>query len=147
MSRTSTKSMARGAAPAAAGTPATSTYLGHLQRIEDDGLLRVLVPGAGEQTVAWLENASQLRVRLEPGDTLLIVELGLGGLPVAMGRVGRYEAQPDALTFSGTKQLSLQCGESSIDLRADGKVMIRGDDVLVRAKGTQRIRAGTVSIN
>jgi len=25
--------------------------------------------------------------------------------------------------------------------------MIRGDDVLVRAKGTKRIRAGTVSIN
>jgi hypothetical protein len=43
--------------------------------------------------------------------------------------------------------LSLKCGDASIDLRADGKVMIRGEDVLVRAKGTKRIRAGTVSIN
>jgi hypothetical protein len=43
--------------------------------------------------------------------------------------------------------LSLQCGLSSIDLRADGKVVIKGDDVLVRAKGTKRIRAGSVSIN
>ena len=41
----------------------------------------------------------------------------------------------------------LRCGEASLDLRADGKVLLRGDDVLVRAKGTQRIRAGTVSIN
>jgi hypothetical protein len=37
--------------------------------------------------------------------------------------------------------------ESTVDLRADGKVMVRGEDVLLRAKGTQRIRAGTVAIN
>ena len=51
------------------------------------------------------------------------------------------------LSIESVGQLTLVCGQASIDLRADGKVMIRGEDVLVRAKGTQRIRAGTVSIN
>lgn len=147
MSRSTPKPVPRGSVPGSVDKAENSLCMGHLQHIESDGLLRVLVPGAGELSVAWLENASQLQVRLQPGDTLLIARLGQGGVPVAMGRIGRYEAQPDSLTLNGTRQLSLQCGESSIDLRADGKVMIRGDDVLVRAKGTKRIRAGTVSIN
>jgi len=82
--------------------------MGHLQHIESDGLLRVLVPGAGELSVAWLENASQFQVRLQPGETMLIIRVGQGGVPVAMGRIGRYEAQPDSLTLNGTSQLSLQ---------------------------------------
>ena len=51
------------------------------------------------------------------------------------------------MALQASESLSLTCGQASIELRADGKVLIRGDDVLLRAKGTQRIRAGTVSIN
>ncbi len=71
------------------------------------------------------------------------------GLGVVLGRIGPYvPPQPASeLRLVAAEALSLRCGEASIDLRADGKVMIRGEDVLVRAKGTQRIRAGTVAIN
>ena len=85
-----------------------------------------------------------------PGDRLLVLPPGDGERAVVLGRVGRYQApqpaQPDVVIEAG-RSLVLKCGEASIDLRADGKVMIRGEDVLIRAKGTQRIRAGTVSIN
>jgi hypothetical protein len=67
-----------------------------------------------------------------------------------MGVVGPYRApEPQKrLTLEATEVLTLKCGEVSIDLRAaDGKMMLRGEDVLLRAKGTQRIKAGSVSIN
>ena len=66
-----------------------------------------------------------------------------------LGRIGRYQ-EPGTqrqVTIEAQESVTLKCGDSSVDLRADGKLMIRGEDVLVRAKGTQRIRAGTVSIN
>lgn len=85
-----------------------------------------------------------------PGDRVLVLApTEPRALGIVLGRVGPCPSQghPKSLLLEASDQLSLKCGESSIDLRADGKVMIRGEDVLVRAKGTQRIRAGTVSIN
>ena len=68
---------------------------------------------------------------------------------VVLGRIGLYVAPRSEahLSIEASESLTLKCGAASIDLRADGKVMVRGEDVLLRAKGTQRIRAGTVSIN
>ena len=86
---------------------------------------------------------------LAAGDRLLVLPPGGGQLGVVIGRIGRFTPpQPQAnLTLEATESLTLKCGEASVDLRADGKVMVRGDDVLIRAKGTQRIRAGNVAIN
>ena len=86
---------------------------------------------------------------LAVGDSVLVTLLAGESGGVILGRIGSY-VPPSALprvTIDASESLSLRCGEASIDLRADGKVTIRGEDVLVRAKGTQRIRAGTVSIN
>ncbi|CAN5421075.1 hypothetical protein BH11PSE9_BH11PSE9_04260 [soil metagenome] len=63
--------------------------------------------------------------------------------------MGRYNppAVQAIVTIEANESLTLKCGEASIDLRADGQVMVRGEDVLLRAKGTQRIRAAKVAIN
>lgn len=89
-------------------------------------------------------------VLFQAGDRVLVIlPRAPGERGVVLGRLARYD--PDAIgrhvNLEASESMSLRCGESSIDLRADGKVMIRGDDVLVRAKGTKRIRAGSVSIN
>ncbi|MBK7614599.1 MAG: hypothetical protein IPJ08_09035 [Burkholderiales bacterium] len=86
---------------------------------------------------------------LAPGDRVLLTYAAGSERPVVLGRIGRYTSQQAQahVTFEATKSLSLKCGDASIDLRADGKVLIKGEDVTVRAKGTKRIRAGTVSIN
>lgn len=115
----------------------------------DDGSLLVQMPGVGPCSCDWLENGLALTPPLAVGDALLVLPASAGSRAVVLGRIGRY-AGPAAgvnLSLESTGSLTLKCGESSIDLRADGKIMIRGEDVLVRAKGTQRIRAGTVSIN
>jgi hypothetical protein len=44
-------------------------------------------------------------------------------------------------------ELILCCGESSIILRSDGKVVIKGKEILSRAAQSNKIKGGTVSIN
>ena len=126
-------------------------FAARLSAIEVDGTLVVLLADGTPLACDWLAGAGAL----EPGDEVLLNAVDGRTRAVVMGRIGPYVkplAAPalgaqEQLTLEATQSLTLKCGESSIDLRADGKVMIRGDDVLVRAKGTQRIRAGSVSIN
>lgn len=116
-------------------------------RLDSSGLIAVACPG-GELNCEILESPSG--TALAPGDSVMVtLPDGVEGLGVVLGRVSRYRGPqaPEHLVVGAGKSLTLQCGQSSIDLRADGKVMIRGEDVLVRAKGTKRIRAGSVSIN
>jgi hypothetical protein len=49
--------------------------------------------------------------------------------------------------LSAKTEVVLRCGEGSITLGADGKVTIRGIDVVSSASRTQRIRGGAVRIN
>jgi len=117
--------------------------------ISAEGLVVVHSPDVPDRHCEVLLSSFSL-AGIAPGDTVLVLEESSGDhLPVVLGRIGRC-AQPEApesLTFNASKSISLRCGASSVDLRADGKVLIKGDDVTVRAKGTKRIRAGSVSIN
>lgn len=121
-----------------------------LCEIRHDGTLSVETRAGDRHDCDWLTSSAAAGVELAVDDVLLVL---LPGGPddrgVALGRVGRYArpAPAEHLRLEAGASLSLVCGEASIDLRADGKVMVRGDDVLVRAKGTKRIRAGSVSIN
>lgn len=119
-----------------------------LLAIDDIGSLTVLAADGVSFSCDWLENGQP--VALAIGDTLLALPPDTTGRGVVLGRIGPYrEPQPAArLTLEATEALTLKCGDVTIDLRAaDGKLMLRGDDVLLRARGTQRIRAGTVAIN
>lgn len=135
-------------APAAAPLPQMPVRA-TLLTVQDDGVLQVRMPDGHECACDWLENALTSAQPLAAGDAVLVMPESEVGQAVVLGRIGRYRA-PAAqahLTLEATESLTLKCGEASVDLRADGKVMVRGEDVLLRAKGTQRIRAGTVSIN
>lgn len=95
-----------------------------------------------------LESAFAASVELNVGDEVLVLcssnnfENGC-----VLGRIGRYAPPetklPDQIVIAAGEHLTLRCGDSSIDLRKDGKLMVRGNDVLTRAKRTQRIKAGT----
>jgi len=49
--------------------------------------------------------------------------------------------------FEASEELVLACGSASISLRADGKIKIRGEDVVTRARRTHWIKGGVVLIN
>jgi hypothetical protein len=66
--------------------------------------------------------------------------------PVAQQPV---EAHVDGkrVVIEGKDEIVLQCGQASITLRRNGKVIIKGTYVESHASGTQRIKGGSVQIN
>ena len=49
--------------------------------------------------------------------------------------------------IEGEGELILRCGRATVTLREDGKIVIRGVDVLSRASRTNRIKGGSVQLN
>jgi len=120
-----------------------------LVAISEDGTLLVRTTDDYEFQCNWLENSSNNSIDLETGDRLLCIPPSGDEPGIVLGRIGKYQKpQPQQnVTIEASETLTLKCGEASVELRKDGKAMVKGEDVLLRAKGTQRIRAGTVAIN
>lgn len=63
------------------------------------------------------------------------------------------EAPKDALidgkviNIEAEKEIILKCGKGSITIRKDGKIIIKGTNVLSRSSGPQRIKGASVNIN
>ena len=63
------------------------------------------------------------------------------------------EAAKDALidgkriVLEAHEEIVLKCGEGSITLRKDGKIIIKGTHLLSRSSGPNRIKGGSVQIN
>ncbi len=115
----------------------------------EGGLIRVRLPGGREWDAAWLQSGSSGSIELAAHDWVIVLP-PVGAHPaVVMGRIGPYSppAPPARLCLEATEVLTLKCGDAVLDLRADGKAVLRGEDVLIRARGLQRIKAGSVSIN
>ncbi|HYS13128.1 MAG TPA: hypothetical protein VEN28_07445 [Burkholderiaceae bacterium] len=123
-----------------------------LASIAPDGTLWVDNAAGQRFHCDFLESGALADLRLSPGDVLLAQPPDGVDRGVVLGRIARYRvaehaaAQPH-VTVEATESLTLKCGAASIDLRADGKLMVKGEDVLVKARGTQRIKAGSVNIN
>ena len=55
--------------------------------------------------------------------------------------------QAQQIILQADQELTLRCGSGSIRIQEDGKVIIRGEHVLNSARGTNRIKGGSVGIN
>jgi len=53
----------------------------------------------------------------------------------------------EKITFEAKEKIVLTCGESSIILTKNGKISIRGKNLLNRATGTNQIKGGTIQVN
>ena len=123
--------------------------------------LRVEVEGEGVVRCDVLLGALPSPGQLEPGTTVLVALPERPGTPgCVLGVVEPYRSgsagSEDATCrrIAGEKvvveagsRLELRVKDSTIVITEDGKIMIRGRDVLSRAKGMNRIKGGTVSIN
>jgi hypothetical protein len=45
------------------------------------------------------------------------------------------------------REMVLRCGKSSLTLRSDGKIVIRGVEIVSRARRANKVKGGTVRIN
>ena len=77
------------------------------------------------------------------------------GRPIIFGKLWQPEAPPtvqagvdnERLVLSAKQEIVLQCGEASITLTKAGKVLLRGNYLLSRSSGVNRIKGGSVQIN
>lgn len=140
---------------------------GRIAAVEPGGRARVRFEPAGTGDAV----CDVLQIGAEPpalhaNDEVLVACAAEPGKPgVILGRVGPAPAEqespaaapfpvgeprpetPREIVIEAGEELTLKCGEASIRITRDGKVVIRGEHILSRAKGTQRIKGGSVAIN
>lgn len=135
----------------AASAPA---FVGKVLSVTGEACVRVArLGGAGEERDAVLLHVGGAPLRLVPGDEVLVL-LAEEGRAIVLGRIGpsaesdASNAQlPDEIVLEARKGMTLRVGEGSITLRADGKILIRGKDLVSHARRMNRIRGGSVSLN
>lgn len=126
-----------------AGAPRRVTLI----QIDERGLLRVRDGDGTIYECDWLETGQTIALALQ--DVLFATAPDETGRGVVLGRISPYRAPevPAQYTLEARELVTLKCGEATLELRADGKALLKGEDVLIRARGLQRIKAGSVSIN
>ena len=85
----------------------------------------------------------------ENGDLLLPILVGLVRAPVTAPDATVLEADVDGkrVRVVGKDEIVLQCGQASITLRRNGRIVVRGTYVETHSEGTNRIKGGQVQIN
>ena len=59
----------------------------------------------------------------------------------------RVTIDGDTLTLEATREVVLRCGKSSITLKKDGSIYVKGTRILSRASQTNKIKGASVGIN
>ena len=138
--------------PLAIPTPAgvsVATFVG----FDGEGRFRVEITGGDEPVCAL----STVGLTGEDAGSQVVVayEQGSAARLIIIGRVrDRAPAPATALRIDGERlvcraerELELRCGEASIVLTRAGKVLIKGNFVLSRSRGANKIKGAYVDIN
>jgi hypothetical protein len=94
-----------------------------------------------------MESADGSRLSLAAGDAVIVCGVSSQHSGVILGRIGASRREPDELVIEAGKILVLKCGDGSITIRADGKILIKGKDLVSHAQRVNRIKGGSVAIN
>lgn len=154
-------------APVAGG----GVILGTLVSVEPGVGLCVVYPGPGgwdpiparsTVSVSTGQVGQQVVLAFERGDSHRPIVLGVlqtqpiqgedarseGGIAqLSKGVDRRVQVDGQRVRIEAERELILQCGQSSILLRASGEVVVKGLKITSRARQTNKIKGGNVLIN
>lgn len=124
-----------------------------VRRVLEDGTVSIAGPAGTTELLCDVLESGGGKPRLKAGDAVLVwrpEDDERRG--VVLGRIGRAESPvdadlPDEIVVEAGKKLTIRCGEGSITLREDGKVLIKGIDLVSHAKRSNRVKGGSVGIN
>lgn len=147
---------------------------GNLVEINDDGQLLVDYPGSGGTRVANLLSGSlnlfdKDEIKLPVMVLLAVPSMDISA-PIILGRIDNKLSTPlipsneielhlpvedrqqinidgKQVMLEAEEELILRCGKSSITLKKNGKVVIKGVDLLNRAERINKIKGASVNIN
>jgi len=100
----------------------------------------------GKPVLLWIDTASGTPVILGLIHDQLTPKKSLKR-PTSKAKTVDVRVDGDQLVLEAKRQIELRCGESSITLRKDGKILIKGTDLVSRASRGNRIKGACVEIN
>jgi hypothetical protein len=130
-----------------------------------DGAVIIECSGRDDDLVSCdvLEGPLSHRVDLLPGEGVLVWLSEDCDRGVVLGRIAPARLEmpaivtsaapstgnetPDELVIEAKHSLTLRVGRGSITIREDGKILIKGSDLVSHAQRVNRIKGGSVAIN
>lgn len=143
-----------------------STYVGQIVAVVGEELVSVVVPGVTGTLAARLAvtlTHERLRMAIDSRQGAVIV-LDACGQAIVIGllepiptkeertepsqpRVVEADVDGKRVRIVGNDEIVLECGNASITLRRNGRVIIKGTYVETDSAGTNRIKGAAVRIN
>jgi hypothetical protein len=123
--------------------------------IGPDGRAEVLIPALGTtplfaQSLVPLPAAAVGRlaaVTMMDDQPLILGLIQPPIQPPILPATPEVEADGEKLVLEARREVTLRCGKASIHLTADGRVTIRGTQVLSRSDGPNRLQGASVQLN
>jgi hypothetical protein len=114
-------------------------------------------PGNGGWRAVWSAN-SQVVITFEQGDPELPIITGVMRSPIDEivdetqldpGRMATLDVKFDKrhLILDATEEIILRCGKGSITIHRDGKIIIKGTQLVSKSSGSNKIKGSAVQIN
>ena len=125
----------------------TGVHRAEITGIGPDGRAQVRVPSLAEVPLSArsLVPVTAGAVGREVAVTMM------GDEPLILGLIQppapEVEADGERRVIEAGRELTLRCGKASITMTADGRVTIRGTQVLSRAEGPNRVQGASVQLN
>jgi len=134
--------------------------IGLLVGFNEDGQPLVAYPGNPDETAVIARATTHMDEKTLGKEIAILFEQGDLSKPLIIGQIQHHRQQVENeakqltakldgehLVLSAEKNITLKCGKASITLTKAGKILIRGDYVLSRSSGVNRIKGGSVQIN
>ena len=118
---------------------------------------RSVIDGASDHDNHSQKNIPVLLV-FENGDPMLPIIVGIVRetfyLPISLEETDLSVKPPREAILDGRKvsldakeKIVLRCGKSSVTLRKDGKIIVKGTQIVSQASGTNKIKGASIRIN
>ena len=147
-----------------------SPCIGRLTGVNEQKEILVEYDGSGPKTARLISTLKRSELAMEEfcgREVLLVFDQGDLQRPVIIGlmenaleemvafqvpaeeakEVKDIQVDGKRITIEAETEILLKCGKGSILIRKDGKIIIKGTDLLSRSSGNHRIRGASVSIN
>ncbi len=152
-------------------TEAISFCVGEIVKITEEGCAMVDYPGnpmGHLEARSVINDPSNCNINVQGSiPVLLLFENGDPTLPIIIGIIRDtlyplapseemtvYMERPHDAVLDGKKmileakeEIVLHCGKSSVALKKDGKIVLKGTKIVSRASGTNKIKGSAVRIN
>jgi len=146
---------------------------GSIHHVDESGRAHVVFPGSNgvavpaRSTVAEPWRAGEAPDDMAGASVLLVLEDGDPARPIVVGLIReafrpepvRQEVSLDVgadrdvvvdgqrLVFDARQEVVIRCGKGSIVMRRDGKVVVRGTNLLSRSSGANKIKGASINLN